>query len=144
MPKFDASLDWLWVQSSTPTVFTAPRGQSNLSHSVSRATEDASDKASYPDNIVQITSRTRSISLTVKPDYPDVQGIQRMESLFNSGTPEIYQIRKNGAAGNGTTDRIFECSMVITQFEKSHNRGELRSIAITLAPAAAATIDTLS
>ena len=144
MPKFDASLDWLWVQSATPGTFNAPRGQQDLNHPVSRETEDSSDKASYPDNTVVITSRTRSITLTVKPDYPDVNGIQRMESLFNSGIPEVYQIRKNGAAGNGTTDRIFECSMVITQFNKNHSKGKLRSIDITLAPFAAATIDQLS
>lgn len=144
MPKFDASADWLWVQSATPTVFNFPRGQSDLNHSASRSTIETSDKASYPDKTYAVTERDRSISLTVRPDYPDVNGIARMEALFNSGAAEVYQVRKNGAAGNGTTDRIFECSMVISQFNKTHNKGELRSIAITLVPAAAATIDLLS
>jgi hypothetical protein len=144
MPKSDASFDWLWVQSASPGTFNAPKGQSDLNHSASRSTIETSDKQSYPDKTYQVTERDRSISLTVRPDYPDVNGIQRMESLFNSGTAEVYQIRKNGASGNGTTDRIFECSMVISQFAKTHNKGELRSIQITLVPAAAATVDALS
>jgi hypothetical protein len=143
MAKKDGSLDWLWVQSTTAGTFNAPKGQSNLSHPTSRATVETSDKQSYPHKTYRVTDIDRSVSLTIKPDYPDANGTQRMETLFKSGTAEIYQIRGNAALGDDPDDVVFECSMVITQFAKTHNKGELRSIDITLMPEAAPTVDAL-
>jgi hypothetical protein len=144
MAKSDASFDWLWVQSSVVATFNAPKGQSNLSHSTSRSTIETSDKQSYPDKTYLPTERDRSVSLSIRPDFPDTNGVQRMQTLYDSGTAEVYQIRSGGAAGVDPGDVIFECSMVITQFSKTHNKGELRSIDIMLMPAAAATVDALA
>jgi hypothetical protein len=141
--KKDASLDLLWVQSAVAGTFNAPKGQSDLSHPTSRATVETSDKQSYPHKTYNVTDMDRSISLTIKPDYPDANGAQRMETLYKSGTAEIYQIRGGGPTGEDPDDTVFECSMVITQFAKTHNKGELRSIAITLMPEGAPTVDAL-
>jgi hypothetical protein len=141
--KKDASLDLLWVQSTVAGTFNAPKGQSDLSHPTSRATVETSDKQSYPHKTYNVTDMDRSISLTIKPDYPDANGAQRMETLYKSGAAEIYQIRGGGPTGVDPGDVVFECSMVITQFAKTHNKGELRSIAITLMPEGVPTVDAL-
>lgn len=142
MAKTDASFDWLWVNRSG--TYYAPNGQSNLQQPQSRSTIETSDKASYPDKTYMVTERDRQVTLTIKPDYPDVNGVQWMETLWKGGTPELYRICSGGASSNGTANIIYQGSMVITQFNKSYNKGELRSIDIVLVPAAGATVDTLN
>ncbi len=136
MAKTDASGDKLWINRAG--TFYSIKGQSNLNQPNSRSTIETSDKDSYPDKTYQVTERDRSVTLTIKPDYPDVNGIQWMETLYNSGAAELYQIR------NAAATVMFAQSMVISNFTKTFNKGELRSIDITLMPAAAATVDALA
>jgi hypothetical protein len=142
MPKFDGSGYRLWV--NTSGTYNEVKGQSDLSRSSQRAMIDASDKQSYPAKVYLAGELDGSIAMTIKPDYPDSGGCQRMETLFKAGTAELYQIRRNGSAGNGTTDVVFQQSMIISQMSPNKNKGELVSFSVVLMPAAAATIDTFA
>lgn len=144
MPKFDASSDRVWIQTASPGVFAEIKGQNNLGQPSSRGTIDNGDKQSWPYNTYQPGALETSISIDVIPDYPDVNGYQRVESLYNSGTTEIVQIRRNGSGANGTTDVIWQCVMMISQNSKTYNKGELRKASVVFMPAAKPTVDTMA
>ena len=142
MPKFNGSDYRLWVNNGS--TYTEIKGQSDLNRVSQRNAIDASDKQSYPYKVYLAGDWDGSITLTIKPDYPDVNGCQRVESLFKAGTAELYQIRRNGSAGNGTTDVVFQQSMIVTQMSPNKSKGEIVSFSVVLMPAAAATIDTFA
>jgi predicted secreted protein len=129
----------LWVRRSG--VFYPVLGQQNLGHSGSTATIDLSDKTTggYGTEGPGVTSM--QITLEVTPDLPDVNGYEYVESLFTSKTAEVYQIRKGGLAGNGTTDVQFECSMYVLNKSKTAPKNGVLSVSLTFGLAAAPTID---
>ena len=131
--------DLLWVRRSG--FFYPILGQQNLDHSGSTATIDLSDKTTggYGTEGPGVTSM--QITLGITPDLPDTNGFEYVESLFNSKTAEVYQVRKGGLAANGTTDVQFECSLYVLSKNKSSPKNGVRGVTLTFGLAAAPTID---
>ncbi len=136
--------DWLWVNRGG--TYYPIKGQKDLSRSQSRATVDLSDKTTGGWNTEGPGNKTSQITVTVTPNYPDTNGFEWVEQLWESGEPELFQIRGKGALGNGVSaalggDVQWECSHHVLNLALTSAEGAPRSFSITLGMAAAPTIN---
>lgn len=139
MAKRFGNDDLVWINRSG--TYYPLLGQQSLSQSGSTSTIDISDKTSqgYATEAPGLTSMQLTFDIT--PDLPDVNGFEYLETLFTSKQAELFQIRKNGLAGNGTTDVQFQASCYVLNKSKSSAKNGVRTVSITLGIAAAPTID---
>ena len=132
-----------WLQSATAGTFNAIRGQGTLSDSRSQTEIDTSDKttsgyATSAYGLIKV-----DIELDIKVNLPDANGYTRLETLANSQTPEVFQVRKNGTAG-ALADAIFSASCYFTIKSRKFNKDGTVDATIGIGLASAPTIDQLA
>lgn len=134
----------VWIESTTPGTYSMIKGQDT--HSINRAggTVDATSKDDFPYGSSLPGTRSVSIPFSIIPDLPDATGYTRLESLANASvsTPFNIQIRKGGTSGSGT-DVVFQCSVYVTDFNTTGDRGPVKA-SCTFVNAAAPTVDVLA
>lgn len=131
----------LFLQSSVAATFNQPAGQGNLSRDGGKNFSSNATKDTEGVDTQQPGLRTITLKQDIVPDLPDANGYTRMETLNQSNTAEVYQIRKKPF---GTTDVVFECLMHTSLDSHSFNQGESLKVGVTLVPAANPTVDALA
>lgn len=120
----------LWVNRAG--TFYCPNGQQTLSKTQSAATIDIGDKNSAPYNLEAPGLLSLGLSLDVWPDLPDVNGFEWIFGLSVSQASERFQIRRNGLAGNGTTDVEFDALMYVLACDKTLPRNGVNGYSVRL------------
>ena len=133
----------LWINKTA--TFYPISGQQDMSKPQSAGTMDIGSKATAPYTLNAPNSITVSITGTLWPDLPDVNGFEHMHSLFTATAPtaEIFQIRRNGIGGDDPGDVEFECLMYVTQLDEALPRNGVRGYSFTLTTAAVPTVNTV-
>jgi hypothetical protein len=103
-----------------------------LSKTQSAATIDIGDKNSAPYNLEAPGLLSLGLSLDVWPDLPDVNGFEWIFGLSVSQASERFQIRRNGLAGNGTTDVEFDALMYVLACDKTLPRNGVNGYSVRL------------
>lgn len=129
---------------NTTSTYAIVKGQQGLTQGGSSATIDTSDKDNSPYGTVAPGNFDMTIGFELYPDLPDVNGFTRMETLFLSQTPELFQIRKGGASGADPADVVFKASCYVLSFAKSYGKNEVVKVTGTLGLAAAPTVNLLA
>jgi len=103
----------VWVESATAGTYNQIKGQQGATVNRNAASIDLTTKDDAGYGVSAPGLRDLSIDLDIIPNLPDANGYTRLETLCNAATiaPFNIQIRKGGAAGNGTTDVVFAGSV---------------------------------
>jgi predicted secreted protein len=135
----------LWIDGGAGT-YAMIKGQQDLSLSRNAQQIDTTSKDDYPYGTSAPGNRQLSINASIIPDLPDASGYTRLETVANASSPTAcnFQIRKNGATGNNTTDVVFTGSMYITDFNDDFGQNAPVKKSFTLVAAAAPTLDVLA
>jgi len=135
----------LWIESTTPGTFNQILGQQDLSMDESGGTIDTSSKDDFPYGTQAPGLRSVTINFSIIPNLPDVTGFTRFESIATATTSTTLkvQIRKGGSAGTDT-DKVFEGTCYITNFNKSFGMNDAVKATGSLVAAAAPTTNALS
>lgn len=129
----------LWINNGG--TFYLPSGQQTLTRSQSSSSIDIGDKNSAPYNLEAPTLISVVPAIDIWPDLPDVNGFERIFALSISQQPEIFQVRRNGIAGNGTTDVIFACSLYVMGCDATFPRNGVEGYSVKFGLAAVPTIN---
>jgi hypothetical protein len=135
----------LWIDAGAGT-YNMIKGQQDLSLSRNAQQIDTTSKDDYPYGTSAPGNRQLSISASIIPDLPDATGYTRLETVALAAAPTAcnFQIRKNGATGNSTTDVVFQGSMYITDFNDDFSQNAPVKKSFTLVAASAPTTDILA
>ena len=134
----------LWVETATPGTYVIIDGQGTLKRSRSRGTFSVASKQSAFDG--QRTGLPKmQVTVDTLVDLPST-GFDRYENNCRADpqVPFNIQVRKNGSAGNGTTDVVFACSVVCSSIDDDAPMGDAIKFGTTLQAAAAPTTDKLA
>lgn len=103
----------LWIGDGAGTeAFAELAGQKGMDISFGSSKVDQTVKSdSYETARPGLLSVTLSVDLT--PSLPDANGYTRLESQWKAKGATTLQIRKDGSAGDGSTDVVFAASMYV-------------------------------
>jgi len=131
-----------WFETATADTFAALKGQGTYSETRSQPKIDTSDKTTTGYSTGAYGNTEYEGSLDVRVNLPDPV-YTRIETMSQSQTPIKFQIRKGGASGaNG--DAIFSALVNVSITSRSFNKDGTVDAKISVALAAAPTVDALA
>jgi hypothetical protein len=132
-----------WFESATAGTFAALKGQGTYSESRSQPKIDTSSKDTTGYSTGAFGNIGYEGSLDLRVNLPDAV-YTRLETVANApGTAVGFQIRSKGAAG-ATGDAIFAASVYPSIASRTFNKDGTVDVKISIALAAAPTIDVLA
>ncbi len=133
----------LWIESGTPDTYNLIKGQQTLTVSRTSNKIDTTDKSSG----TYATSTPGLMDLTIScegiADLPDANGFTLLETNFIGQDTKKFQIRKDGASGDGS-DVVFAGTMNIDSLNINYGQNDVVKYSTTLSPASAPTTDALA
>lgn len=138
MPKLSANDYRIRVDSATPGTFAEVAGQ--ISASIDRGEVNFSniDKASTVETTLR-AMRNFAVSMEYRPDLPDVNGHDRLQTIYASGASTVIQLVKVG-----TPTVVFSCPMRVSAMNFGGPLNDVATINVTFTPTGAPTVDTLA
>jgi hypothetical protein len=139
----------LWVEGAVAGTYASPNGQMDgvLSRTSTKFNTTSKDSAAATTGVVWDTEAVATlvggITLSGEFLYPDVAGIQTIETNFNLGSPKNFQIRRNGLSGVSPGDVLWQALMNIDELTFDFKFKEKCSYALKLSLAAAPTVNTV-
>lgn len=133
----------LWIESATAGTYNEIKGGTSLKVNRQSSSIDTSTKDDFPYGTQAPGLKTLTIDFEIYPNLPDITGFTRLETMSQGSAPVNFQIRKGGSAGL-TTDKIFEASMYIGNFDSDFGKNDVVKYTGQLSLAAAPATDTLA
>lgn len=135
----------VWIESATAGTFNMIKGNTTLRRTRNGSTFSTGSKDDFPYDPQAAGTRTLSIAAEFVPQYPDTNGMGRLETLANGATPAPFkiQLRKGGASGASPADVLFEGSVYCTDLNDQQDNNNPQSISCTFVIASAPTTDKL-
>jgi hypothetical protein len=131
-----------WIETATPDTFVALLGQGTLTENRSQSSIDTSDKTTQGYNTGDYGNITLKHQLDLNINLPDA-GYTRLETLANSRTVFVWQVRRGGLDGT-SDDAIFAAPVKASIQSRTFPKDGVVSAKIDLSLAGAPTIDTIS
>lgn len=143
MTKVLLGNDYLgWIETAVAGTYVALLGQGSLSENRSQASIDTGDKTSGAYGTGAFGNIQLKQSLDLKINLPDA-GYTRLETLVNSRSPFMWEVRKGGQAGL-EADAIFKAQVYGSITSRTFAKDGTVDVKIDLMIAAAPLIDAIA